>query len=522
MKKRILIYFVSLIVFYSNITAYAQDDGLYQEMMFFSNVLNHIKANYVEEVPPSRLIGYAVYGILTSLDPHTIYMSPQRFERLLEITEGKTYGGVGIEFAIIDGLPTVISVIRGGPAENNAIQTGDALIKVDDKYVTDKTEPELQLFLAGEKGSKVNLTFKKPSMSGEFIVEIKRGEIPINSVDYHFIGKHNTGYIKIDHFSLETKKEFSKALKELKKKGMKNLVMDLRNNPGGVVDAAVGVVDLFIPKDENIIEIKGRKEISNETISATDCKKEPPYPIIILVNQGSASASEMVAGALQDYDRALVVGENSFGKGLVQKPFFLRNGGVIMMTIAKYYTPSGRIIQRDYEGKSLREYFAEINAPDTTDLDSTSIFTTKGGRKVFGKGGITPDIFIRIDTTSILESRKLTDLICKYTIDFVANKNNQLKSYKKFDDYVKNFTVDEKLQKEFLYRAEKEGLDIEKIKKEKQSISNLIKTEIAGIYWGKKEEMILSLKDDFQLQNALGHLGEAKKLLELYNKNFKK
>ncbi|MBN1693882.1 S41 family peptidase [candidate division WOR-3 bacterium] len=519
MKKKILICFVSLIVLYSNITAYAQDDGLYQEMMFFSNVLNHIKANYVEEVPPSKLIGYAVYGVLTSLDPHTIYMGPHQFEKFLEITKGKAYG-VGIEFAIIDGLPTVISVIRGGPADNNTIQTGDVLIKVDDKYVTDKTEPELQLLLAGEKGSKVDLTFKKPSMSGEFIVEIKRGGIPVNSVDYHFIEEHNTGYIKIDHFSLETKNEFSEALKKLKKKGMNNLVLDLRDNPGGVVEGAVGVVDLFIPKDENIVEIKGRKEISNETISSTDCKKEPLYPIIVLVNHGSASASELVAGALQDYDRALVVGENSFGKGLVQKPFILQNGGVILMTIAKYYTPSGRIIQRDYEGKSLREYFSEIKAPDTTDLDSSSIFATKGGRKVFGNGGITPDIIIRVDTTSILETRELKELICEHGIEFVSNKKNLLKSYKKFDDYAKNFTIDEKLQKEFMTKAKEKGLDLKELKKEEQNIKNLLKTEIAGIYWGKKEEMILSLKNDFQLQDALGNLNEAKKILELYSKNF--
>lgn len=520
MKKKILIYTVLLIFFDSNIPAYAEDDGLYQEMMFFSNVLNHIKTNYVEEVPPSRLIGYAIYGVLTSLDPHTIYMGPEQFERFSEITEGKAYG-VGIEFAIIDGLPTVISVIRGGPAENNAIQTGDVLIKVDDKYVTDKTEPELQLLLSGEKGSKVDLTFKKPSMHGEFIVEIKRGGIPLNSVDYSFIGESNTGYIKVNHFSLETKNEVSEALKNLKKKSMNNLVLDLRDNPGGVIESATSVVDLFIPKENNIVEIKGRKEVENKIFYSTDCKKEPIYPIIVLLNHGTASASELVAGALQDYDRALIVGENSFGKGLVLKPFILSNGGVILMTIAKYYTPSGRIVQRDYKGKSLREYFAEIKTPDTTDLDSSSIFKTKGGRKVFGNGGITPDIIIQVDTANILESREFKDLLCKYGIEFVANKKNELKNYKSFDDYAKTFTIDEKIQNEFLSKAEIEGLDIVAIKKEK-SINNLLKTEIAGIYWGKKEEMILSLKEDSQLKTALGHLPEAKKILELYSKNFAK
>jgi carboxyl-terminal processing protease len=520
MRKNTLICIICLIVFLSNIPAYTQDDGLYQEMMFFSNVLNHIRANYVEEVDPSRLIGYAVYGVLTSLDPHTIYMGPENFEKFMEISEGKAYG-IGIEFAIIDGLPTVISVIRGGPADNNAIHTGDVLIKVDDRYVTDKTEPELQLLLAGEKNSKVDLTFKKPSMHGEFIVEIKREGIPINSVDFHFLEEHKTGYIKIEHFSLETANEFSEALKYLKKKGMNNLVLDLRDNPGGIIESAVDLVDLFIPKNENIVEVKGRKEIENKIHYSTDCKKEPPYPIILLINQGSASASELVAGALQDYDRALVVGENSFGKALVMKPFFLANGGVILMTVAKYYTPSGRIIQRDYKGKSLREYLAEIKTPDTTNLDSASVFKTKGGRKVFGKGGITPDIIMRKDTTNILESRELKDLIFKYSVEFMTDKKDRLKNYKKVDNYVSGFIVNGEDFKEFLAKAEREGLNIKEIKAEEQNIKDLIKTEIAGLYWGKREEMIASLKGDSQFQKALGYLNQADEILKLYKKNFK-
>jgi len=520
MEKKKFVYFLILIIFFANINSYAQDDGLYEEMMFFSNVLNHIRANYVEEVDPSRLIGYAVYGVLTSLDPHTIYMGPENFERFMEISEGKAYG-IGIEFAIIDGLPTVISVIRGGPADNNAIQTGDVLIKVDDRYVTDKTEPELQLLLAGEKDSKVDLTFKKPSMHGEFIVEIKRGGIPINSVDYYFLEEHNTGYIKIEHFSLKTANEFSEALKYLKKKGMNNLVLDLRDNPGGIIESAVDLVDLFIPKNENIVEVKGRKEIENKIYYSTDCKKEPPYPIILLVNQGSASASELVAGALQDYDRALVVGENSFGKALVMKPFFLSNGGVILMTIAKYYTPSGRIIQRDYKGKSLREYLDEIKIPDTTGLDSSSVFKTKGGRKVFGKGGITPDIIIRKDTTGILDSRDLKNLIFKYSVEFAADKKRRLENYKKVDNYVSDFIVNEEDFKEFLGKAEEKDLNIKEIQKEEQNIKDLIKSEIAGVYWGKNEEMIVSLKSDSQFQGALGYLKRANEVLELYKKTFR-
>jgi carboxyl-terminal processing protease len=519
MKEKILICFVFLIVFYSSITANAEEKSLYEEMMFFSNVLNHIRANYVEEVEPSTLIGSAVYGVLTSLDPHTIYLSPYKYKKFMEISEGKAYG-VGIEFAIIDGLPTVISVIRGGPAENSAIQTGDVLIKVDDKYVTDITEPELKLFLAGDKGSKVDLTFKKPSMHGEFIVEIKRGEIPIRSVDNYFFEKSNTGYIKIDHFSMETPDEFSKALKDLTKKGMTNLVLDLRDNPGGLVESAVEIIDMFIPKDEIIAEIKGRKEILNNTFSSTGGKKQPLYPIIVLVNQGSASASELVAGALQDYDRALIVGENSFGKGLVQKVFILNNGGVILMTIAKYYTPSGRIIQRDYKNKSLREYFEEINTPDTSNLDSSLIFSTKGGRRVLGKGGITPDIIIKADSIQVSDLRELKNLIFKYGIEFVAAKKGNLGSYKNFDNYEKSFSVDEKIQNEFINKAQKEGLNVQEIKKEAQSINNLIKEEIAGINWGKREKMIISLKNDSQFNSSLENLPEAKNILELYSKNF--
>ncbi len=520
MKKKILICLVSLIVSSANSRVYAQDDGLYQEMMFFSNVLNHIRANYVEEVEPSKLIGAAVYGVLTSLDPHTIYLNSYQYNKLLEISEGKSCG-VGIEFAIIDGLPTVISIIRGGPADNNAIQTGDVLIKVDDRYVTDKTEPELQLLLAGEKGSKVDLTFKKPSMHGDFIVEIKRGEVPIRSVDYYFIAGSGIGYIKVDRFSKKTPEEILTALKDLRKKGMENLILDLRDNPGGLLESAVGVSDLFIPEDEIIVEIKGRKEVSNRTIRATDRTKEPVYPVIIIINRGSASASELVSGCLQDYDRALIVGENSFGKGLVQNDFLLDFGGAILMTIARYYTPSGRIIQRDYEGKSLREYLAEIKAPDTTKLDSAFIFKTKGGRKVFGKGGITPDIIMRKDTTNILESGELKNLIFKYSVEFVTDKRARLKNYKKVDNYASDFIVNEENFEEFLGKADEEGLNVEEIKKEERIIKNLIKTEIAGIYWGKREEMIVSLKGDLQFQKALGYLNQADEILKLYKKNFK-
>jgi len=520
MKKKNLIYLVSLIVFLVNINSYAQDDGLYEEMMFFSNVLNHIRANYVEEVEPSKLIGAAVYGVLTSLDPHTIYLNSYQYNKLLEISEGKSYG-VGIEFAIIDGLPTVISVIRGGPADNNAIQTGDVLIKVDDRYVTDKTEPELQLLLAGEKDSKVDLTFKKPSMHGEFIVEIKKDEVPIRSVGYYFIPNSGTGYIKVDRFSKKTAEEILKALEDLKNKGMENLVLDLRDNPGGLLESAVEVSDLFIPEDEIIVEIKGRKEISNRTVRATDRKKEPVYPVIVLINRGSASASELVSGCLQDYDRALIVGETSFGKGLVQRDFLLDFGGAILMTVARYYTPSGRIIQRDYKGKSLREYLAEIKTPDTTGLDSSSVFKTKGGRKVFGKGGITPDIIINKDKTNISESRELKDLIFKYSVEFAADKKGRLENYKKVDNYVRDFIVNEEDFKEFLGKAEEKGLNIKEIQKEEQNIKDLIKTEIAGVYWGKNEEMIVSLKNDSQFQKALGYLNQSKEVLELYKKTFR-
>lgn len=521
MKKKIFVYFICLIVFCLNTSVYAAEDGLYEEMMFFSNVLNHIRANYVEEVEPSRLIGAAVYGVLTSLDPHTIYLSPTRYERFIEISEGKAYG-VGIKFAIIDGLPTVVSVIRGGPADNNAIQTGDILIKVDDKYVTDKTEPELRLFLSGEKGSKVDLTFKKPSVQGEFIIEVERGEVPINSVDYYFIKKSNTGYVKIDRFSKKTEEEVSEALNDLKGKGMENLILDLRNNPGGVLESAVGVADLFIPEDEIIVEIKGRKEISNRKIFSTDKNKEPLYPIIVVVNRGSASASELVSGCLQDYDRALVVGENSFGKGLVQKDFLLKNGGAILMTIARYYTPTGRMIQRDYKGKSLREYFAEISIPDTTDLDSASIFKTKGGRTVLGKGGVTPDVIVETDSIQVSNPRELKDLIFKFGVEFVADKKEQLNKYKSFDYYNRNFVVNRKIRKEIMSRAEQIGLNAEAIKKEIQTINNYLKAEIAGIYWGRREKMISSLKNDVQLQSALGYLSEAEETLELYIKNFRK
>ncbi|NIW79532.1 MAG: PDZ domain-containing protein, partial [Calditrichae bacterium] len=288
----------------------------------------------------------AINGVLTSLDPHTVYLNPAHFHRFTAIMDGTAYG-IGIAFEIIEGLPTVISVVPGGPAANKNIHTGDILVKVNDEFVSNKTEPELRLLLSGDKGSEVKLTLKKFLNEEEFAVHIERDEIPLRSINYYFLLKSIFGYVKIDQFSKTVPDELENVLTKLDKMGMACLILDLRGNAGGSLQSAVNLVDMFIAEGKLIMSTKGRKADANETYYASDEDKQPDYPMIVLIDRGSASASEIVAGALQEHDRALIVGTNSFGKGLVQGTFLLENGGAILMTIARYYTPTGRLIQRE-------------------------------------------------------------------------------------------------------------------------------------------------------------------------------
>lgn len=421
----------------------AQERGLYEEMMLFSNVINHVRANYMDEIDPPELIRAAIDGVLSHLDPHTVYLDPDRYQFFLQILNGEVCG-LGIEFDIIDEVPTVISTVKGSSAGRSPIRTGDMLLQVDDQEVVGLAEPELRLLLSGPKGTKVKLVFKRPDTNREFIVTLERSDIPIRTVSGCMLTSE-LGYIRINRFSLHTAEEFAKTLKELKRKKMSGLILDLRDNPGGLMQSAVGIADMFIPKGEIILETKGRKEMSCETIYATAGKKESSYPMIIVINEGSASASEVLAGSLQDHDRALILGRTSFGKALIQHEFLLNNGGALLMSVARDYLPSGRQIQRPYWGQK-------------TDVQS-KVFKTKGGREVRGGPGIVPDVEIEASPPPTLNVEQIRDsnLLSKFG-NQLAIKNRE--RWRKFESYREKFHVSDEIVDDFVQLLKDSDIDV--------------------------------------------------------------
>ena len=392
-------------------------DNLRDSIIKFNDVLTLTEKYYVEQVDTQALVEAAINGMLGKLDPHSIYIPAKQLESVEESFRGD-FEGIGIEFQIVNDTLTVVSPISGGPSEALGIQSGDRIIKIDGKDAIGLTNEEVRQKLRGKKGTKVNVTILRSGVKDPIEYEIIRDKIPLYSVDTHFMMDNKTGYVSVSRFAETTYDELTEALTDLKKDGMQQLILDLRGNPGGYLNQAVKIADLFIDGQKKIVYTKGRKSEFDEEY---DASKPSPYekiPLIVLINEGSASASEIVSGAIQDWDRGLIVGETSFGKGLVQRQFDLSDNSAIRLTISKYYTPSGRLIQRDYK-EGREEYYSEVNNRKEKEgnniyhkeeTDSTKpVYKTSGGRIVYGGGGITPDYIIKSD--------KMTD----YTINLLKN-----------------------------------------------------------------------------------------------------
>ena len=331
-------------------------DNTYKQIARFMDVLKIVRSYYVEEVDTEKLITGAIQGMLEQLDPHSVYIEPKKLKEITEQFQG-SYQGIGIEFIIQNKVLTVVAPIAGSPSEALGIRPGDQIIKIEGKSAYGITETEVQKKLKGPKGTKVTVTIRRPGMDEPFDLTITRDKIPIYSVMAHFMITDKIGYIYVGRFAQTTVDEFDKAYRDLEMQGMRALLMDLRGNTGGYLEQAFKLADRFIDGRKKIVFTKGRIPESNTEFYATDRATKRKIPLIILIDKGSASASEIVAGAIQDWDRGLIVGETSFGKGLVQTQISLRDGSALRITTARYYTPSGRLIQRSYEN-GLYEYYA--------------------------------------------------------------------------------------------------------------------------------------------------------------------
>src|SRR5262245_21946734 len=372
-------------------------DDLRGQLDLFTQVLYLVQNHYVEPPDNEKLIHGAIDGMLKTLDPHTLYLPPQRAQRMDEEFHGE-YSGIGIQFEIRDGVITVISPLEGTPAYRLGIRAGDQIVEIDGKPVP-KTVTNDDVFkaLRGPSGSIVALTIDRQGEEPHKF-SIERAKIPIESVPYAYMIKPGVGYVRIIRFSQTTGEELERALSKLHAQGMKSMVLDLRANSGGLLSQAVDVLDQLIPENKKVVYTRGRIASANADYFTTDRPKLVTGPLVVLIDHGSASASEIVAGAVQDLDRGLVAGTNSFGKGLVQNQLNLSDGSKLLLTIAKYYTPSGRLIQRDYSKTAdQNDYVSEAykqDAPSDSALATMPKFKTAGGRVVYGGGGILPDVVI--------------------------------------------------------------------------------------------------------------------------------
>ena len=538
MKKRFSTPVVVLLVLVSilggmQLNMLISGDNIYEQLGKFKDVLSLTEKYYVDDVDTQKLTESAIKGLLGDLDPHSVYIDPKQLTRVTEEFRGK-FEGIGIEFAIVNDTITVVQPIGGGPSAQLGILSNDKIIKIDGKSAIGFNNDQVMKGLKGPKGSKVAVSIVRPGEKNILDYEIVRDVIPFNSVDVSYMLDDEVGYINVTRFAETTNSEMLTALQKLKSEGMKRLILDLRFNPGGYLDQAVKMADLFLEGDpagaqRKIVYTKGRRPDFNEEYFATTNSEFEKVPLIILISNGTASASEIVAGAIQDWDRGLIVGETSFGKGLVQRQFELADKSAFRLTIARYYTPSGRLIQRSYAGgkeKYQREAFEreEVEGDNLTHVeegDSTRpVFKTADGRKIYGGGGITPDYIVKpADATPFTIILRNRNLFYEFTTAYLAAHAKGIKDKYKgdFQTFNKEFEVDGALMKEFLDFTKEKKVEFkeDQYAKDKDYIEARLKAHIARNFWGNDGWYPVILKADNQLKKALSLFPEATKIAKL-------
>ncbi len=495
--------------------------SLYTKIQIFSTIVDRIHRDYVEKIDPETLIDYAIKGVVSQLDPHSSYFTIDQYEEWSKRYEG--YTGIGITFDIIRDKITIISVVPGGPASRAGLLPGDRIIAIEGQPVIGIKRDQAPDRISGPEGTKVRLTIARNGCPKPLNFNIIRQQIHIESIPYVFMIRPGIGYIGIVRFSSTTGDELEKALQKLESMGMKHLILDLRNNGGGYFKAAIDVVDKFLPPGKKIVYTKGRTRESLREYYSTRKHTHPRLPVTCLINRISASASEIVAGALQDWDRALIVGETSFGKGLIQSQYRFRDGSALLLTTAKYYTPSGRPIQRPYENKTDFEYFAEIiNDTLRSKWENNNKFkyyrTMILRRKIRGGGGIRPDIHFKSKHDGFAPAiAKMVNSHDRPFFTFIEKYMNNYKDLTKIDQnyFLRNYSPNSKVLKEFLRYVRRLGFKItnKEFVDNKKDIQFLLKQEIAERLWGSKVRFKVQMMRDQQLLESLLYLREAEKLL---------
>lgn len=487
-------------------------------------IITYINRDYVDSVSTNELVEYGIHRMLEKLDPHSSYI-PAKDATLAKSQLDGEFDGIGVEFGIIRDTIYVVAPLTGGPSEKLGIQSGDQIIKVDGKSVagTGITNRDVFDLLRGPRGSKVNVEIKRKNQKDLIPYEITRDKIPQYSINASYMVNQEIGYVKVTRFAATTHEEFKKAVRELKDQGMKKLIIDLQGNPGGYMGAAINIADEILSENALIVSQKGKVNRYNQKAYAIKPGIFEDGTVVVLINEGSASASEIVAGAIQDNDRGLIVGRRSFGKGLVQMPIDLSDGAELRLTIARYYTPSGRSIQKPYgedqdysSDWTYRFEHGEFFSADSIKFNDSLRYETLSGRTVYGGGGIMPDFFVPLDTTmsSTYVNRLFnSDSAREFILDYLDKNKKQFEGMN-FESYYKNFRITEDMLQALVKVGEKNKVkfDEKDFKKSKDYLKILLKAHMGrNIYDDNAFYKVINDINEIYLQ-ALNLFGEAEKL----------
>jgi carboxyl-terminal processing protease len=503
--------------------ALATEDKVPQFIKVYTDALSKIEANYVDKAESDRLVYSSIRGMLSTLDPHSTFFDPHEYAQMRERQEGHYYG-LGITINSIDGDITAYIVFEGSPAYKKGIRRGDVIAKIAGESAKGLTTLEAQGKLRGPKGTTVHIDLKRRGFDQLIPLDVTRDEVFIPTVPAHFMVDATTGYIQLRDFGENTDHDLKRALRELALKGMRRVLLDIRENPGGPLDQAIKVSNEFLPKGKMIVYTRGRVPNSDQDYRATEESEFTEIPVVILANRDSASASEIVTGALQDHDRAYIVGETTFGKALVQSIYRISGGAGLALTTAHYYTPSGRLIQRPWDATFDEYQLYRLKDQDANRAHNPSdLKHTDSGRAVYSGGGIEPDR--RVDGPiegfsptrfgrMLFARQEFANYAQKYTAEGDARITGQSTGRKTVKP---GFVVDDAMLADFRdqLKADKVKIDEEGFKKDLEFIKAMIRLEIDTPLYGVSEARRHLIAVDPQAQAALGTFGEAQRLTDL-------